>query len=59
MNPNYKFKIIRIIIIIVVVLIFLFYRLHPALRKSELPPNENKLHSLLIVQAEKSAPEKI
>jgi hypothetical protein len=58
-NPNNKFQIIRIIIIIVVVLIFLFYRLRPALRKSELPPHENKLHSLLIVQAEKSVPEKI
>jgi hypothetical protein len=59
MNPNNKFQIIRIGIIIVVVLIFLFYRLRPAPRKSELPPNENKLHSFLIVQAAKSAPEKI
>jgi hypothetical protein len=58
-NQNNKFQIIRIITIIVVILIFLFYRVRPALRKSELPANENELHSLVIVQAEKSVQEKI
>ncbi|HEY4742471.1 MAG TPA: hypothetical protein VIH76_17875 [Candidatus Acidoferrales bacterium] len=59
MNPNNKFQIIRLIIIIVVVLIFLFYRLRPALRKSESPPDENKLLSVLLIQLDKSAEKKI
>ncbi|MFZ0038716.1 MAG: hypothetical protein WAK91_14905 [Candidatus Acidiferrales bacterium] len=52
MNPNNKFQIIRLIIIIVVVLIFLIYRLRPLLRKSELPPGGNSIHSVLIVPVE-------
>jgi hypothetical protein len=58
-NPNNKFQIIRLIIIIVVVLIFLFYRLRPALRKSEIPSDENKLHFVHLIQMDKLTERKI
>ncbi|MGC1686159.1 MAG: hypothetical protein WA734_11110 [Candidatus Acidiferrales bacterium] len=59
MNPNNKFQIIRLIIIIVVVLIFLFYRLRPALRKSEIPLDENKLLSVHLIHMDKLTERKI